>query len=338
MKNLKDLKHTMNYKKILKNINIIQELEKRNIIGKISSNNLMCCCPFHREENPSCGIVIDGEKKGVYNCKACGESGNFFSLISHLDNISKNEARKLYENKLQSIPHIPQLKKKMLLKMKEKGKEEVKGKYLKKDILNRFKKPYGKYLKYLIEKRKLNKEIIEKFNILCDDDPDSIWYDRIAIPIFNENNKLLGITFRAIFECINDEKVRKIKGSEIHNTLFGIEKIKDKSVIIGVEGEIDMIYLQQYSIPAVQTGKFLSKSMIYILLGYESKFIYCVDGDVPYKNPDPLKEKDSVSYQLKKLRNYMEVDYIKLPGKKDPNDLSEKEVNKIFKRYIRSDL
>ena len=160
------------------------------------------------------------------------------------------------------------------------------------------------------------------------------WKDRIVIPIVDENNKLLGCTARYIYDCDKSFKVRKIKGSDISKTLYGLRWIKKGSPLIGVEGEIDVMTLQQYDIPAIKTGKFLSKEMIKTILNFTDEFIYCPDGDVPWINKNIKQEKDSVSWQLKRLKKYMNVKYIELPDRKDPNDLSEKQIKEIFGKYI----
>lgn len=45
----------------------------------------MMCCPFHSEKTPSFSIARDG---GRYHCFGCNESGDIFTFISKLNNIS----------------------------------------------------------------------------------------------------------------------------------------------------------------------------------------------------------------------------------------------------------
>jgi len=110
--------------------------------------------------------------------------------------------------------------------------------------------------------------------------------------------------------------------------------IKKGSPLIGVEGEMDCIYLQMHNVPAIRTGKFLSKEMIRIITGYTDNFVYSMDGDVPFVNSNPKKTKDSIKSQKKYLSKFMNVGLIELPGEKDPNDLSSKEVEKYYGKYI----
>ena len=45
----------------------------------------MMCCPFHSEKTPSFSVLKDGAR---YHCFGCNESGDIFTFISKLNNIS----------------------------------------------------------------------------------------------------------------------------------------------------------------------------------------------------------------------------------------------------------
>lgn len=64
---------------------------------KVSGNDLMMCCPFHKENNPSFGINIE---TGLYNCFACGAKG-------HISKIAKNLREHILGEK---IDHIEKFK------------------------------------------------------------------------------------------------------------------------------------------------------------------------------------------------------------------------------------
>lgn len=316
----------MRYSDILKTINIQEELEKRNITGKVSGDNLMVCCVFHNEENPSMGINIDS---GLYQCLSCGEVGNFFTLISFLDKIKYKQAEKLYEDKIEKIIKVPELKKKMLEKLSNKEQTKIgKPKAMKRDFLKDFVKPQGQYLQYLLN-RKITKQSIEKFGILCCNDIEHYWEGRIIIPIEDEAGKLIGVTARYAGECDKIDKVRKVKGSDVGKVLFGLKHIMNKKELIIVEGEIDTIFLQQFNIPAVMTGKHPSDWQLNKLINTCEKVIICLDGDVSKNEIEGLK---------KRINGYLKTEIIYLPEDKDPNDLTEKEVKEIFKDYIRRKL
>lgn len=333
------ISRTYNYKKVINQIDIKDELEKRGIAGQISGNNIQINCPIHKEKNPSMGIYISDKKKGLCNCFGCGWRGNFFSLIAALDNISYDQAIKLYfKNDINSkeLLELKMFLEEMLKKKNKKIEESIK--YYNINFLDKFPKPSGLFLDYLIYERKLTEEIIEKFNIRCCDGKGEgyaqAWRDRVIIPIFDNNNKFAGVTARAIYDVDKKYRIRKIKDSDISKVLFGLKNIKKGSPVIGVEGEFDMIYLQQNYIPAVRTGKFLSKEMIKKIMNFTDNFILGLDGDVPWINSDPKREKDCISYQKKRLEKYFGVNIIQLPEDKDPNKLSKLELKKYYGKYI----
>jgi len=49
---------------------------------KSSGDNFMFCCPFHVENNPSCGILK--EYPYTFNCFGCGHSGTLPQLVAHV--------------------------------------------------------------------------------------------------------------------------------------------------------------------------------------------------------------------------------------------------------------
>jgi DNA primase len=336
-----EIKRNYDYTKLVKEIDIIQELEKREILGKESGDNFMCLCPLHGESNPSFGIRFKGDKKGLWNCLGCGETGNWFSLISKLDNIRFSEAVGKYNNQNFDLKFLNRLEKFFIdgLMKEKKKKSETKIKVYKKKFMDKFINPSGKFLKYLKNERKLTEKTINKFNIKCCNGLGTgygmKWVDRIVIPIEDEKGRLIGATARYIEGCDKSFKVRKITHSDISKVLFGLRHIKDKKVLVLEEGELDVVRSIQEGVPAVITGKHPSIYQIQEILKYTNNVVYVPDGDVPWENKK--SPKDCVSYQLKRLKKYFNVDYIKLPNNEDPNSLPDKEFKKIFKDYINKD-
>lgn len=323
-----------NYLELLEDINIEEELEKRGINGKIVNENFMFCCPYHGENHPSFGInIVDGEKKGLFNCFSCGEKGNFFHLISFLDDISFEDAIRLFKKGDIDVSVILNLKKYFFNSLSEKSKVN-KIKVLDEDILKKFKFPYGKFLKYL-KSRKINENSLKKWNILCcDEDFEKLkWKDRIIIPIRDEKNRLISLTARSIIDNIEKSyKVRKVKSSDVKKVLFGLQYIPKYSSIVLVEGEFDCIYLQQFKIPAVCiSGNDVSNEQIVKLMKWTSDIIISLDGDIPLKRNDGLP---SIKKLKDKLIKYFNINYVILPKDKDPNDLSKKEIEKYYRDKI----
>jgi len=53
--------------------------------------NFMGRCPFHEERTPSFSV---SQEKGVYHCFGCGKSGNVFTFLMEMQNISFFDAAK----------------------------------------------------------------------------------------------------------------------------------------------------------------------------------------------------------------------------------------------------
>lgn len=316
------------YLTIIKDIDIISELEKRDIVGKISGSNLMVCCPIYSEQNPSMGIRLDGNKKGIFNCYSCGQKGDFIKLISFIDDVSYEEAMNNYRKDFFDLRKINEIKYTFRKFLDNDNEEKNKIKVINRDFLKHFKKPYGKFMNYLVKERKLNKEIIDKFGLLCcDKDVEGVgWKDRVIIPIEDEKSRLIGVTARYIHDCDKSFKVRKIKDSDISKVLFGLKYIEKKSPLVCVEGEFDTIYFHQFNIPAVQSGINPSKYQVNKIVNFTNHVYIALDGDVKYID----NERQSIKNFRKKVNGFIAADIVMLPDKKDPNDLNKQEVHGLL--------
>jgi 5S rRNA maturation endonuclease (ribonuclease M5) len=67
-------------------------------------NNLMACCPFHPETNPSWGIHVDPPH--VFGCFTCGEKGTLYRLLVHFG-VSKAKAKQLADVEEDSQLKLP---------------------------------------------------------------------------------------------------------------------------------------------------------------------------------------------------------------------------------------
>jgi DNA primase len=321
--------NSFEYTNLLKNIDIEDELNKRGIEYKKSGKNLIFCCMFHHEKNPSAGVVFqdywkNGKYiKGNFGCMGCSEKKDWFNFIAYLDNISRDEAISLYDGTEQQS--LDKIKKTLEIKFKPKKKLDD-LKVLDFSYLDQFTKPYGEYLEYLYF-RGLNDESIKNWKILCSD--EGYYKKRIIIPIIFQN-ELISVTARSIDKNISKyEKVRKTKNSDVSRIVFGLDdEIKDKCVI--VEGEIDMIILRQRGIPAVQSTKNPSDEQISIICSKVEEVYVCLDGDVYIKERD-MKH---IMELKNKFKEFVKTIEIKLPKDKDPASLSFEETKKIFSKFF----
>ncbi len=95
--------------------NVIEEIRQRtdlvDVVGEYLSlerrgKNMVGLCPFHSEKTPS--FTVSPEKQ-LFHCFGCGASGNVFSFIMQMDNLSFPEAARFLAGK--AGVRIPEQKK-----------------------------------------------------------------------------------------------------------------------------------------------------------------------------------------------------------------------------------
>jgi len=327
----------MNYKELIEDIDIIEELENRGLNGNVSGNNLMLKCVYHEDSHPSFGIKLKTtfehgkiKPKGVFHCFGCGSKGNFFHLIAHLEGKTLSEIIKEYKKEEVDVKKLLEMKEFFTNVLQE--EKEIKNtiRVLSKDLLLKFKKPFGKYLNYLY-KRKINNSSIKKWNILCCS--RGKWTGRIVFPIEDTKKRLISLEARKIDEANKLYKTRKLKDTDRKKVLYGLQFIKKGTKVVLVEGPFDAIYLQQFGIPAVAIGTAsISHWQIMKLVKFTDRVALSLDGSVPYMTDD---NKLSIKREKTKLLRYFEVDVVRLPINKDPNDLSTYEVKKFYSKFKR---
>lgn len=151
-----------------------------------SGNNLMICCPFHNERNPSMGIILDQEGNGIYQCWGCGQKGNIEKLIKHYDGYTQDT---LNVKKLMSIGSPISA-----LEYKNRGSNVFKQNFevYADSIMNQY-----KYKTSFWKSRGINDESVKKF--LLGFDP--VTYFAGVTPVRHyENLQILGVNFRIWYE------------------------------------------------------------------------------------------------------------------------------------------
>ena len=74
----------MNSEEIKQSYSMRQILDR---YGLVPNRAGFICCPFHKEKTPSMKIYKDS-----FHCFGCGESGDVFSFVEKMDNLSFKEA------------------------------------------------------------------------------------------------------------------------------------------------------------------------------------------------------------------------------------------------------
>lgn len=297
--------------------------EKIDIVSLISEylplkkagRNFKTNCPFHNENTPS--FVISPERQ-IWHCFGCGKGGDAFTFLMEYENMEFPEA-------------LRALAKKAGITIKETAfrKEEYSEKEKIFTINNQALKFYhyiltehkiGKAaLTYLLEKRKINKGIIDTFELGFAPGNGSALSDylikkkgyknkdllmagisferegrlldffrgRIVFPLFDHRGNVTGFSARALSDN-NQPKYLNTKETAVYHKgsmFFGLngakEEIKQKQDAIIVEGEFDMISLFMNGIKNVVAikGTALTENQVNLLARFTPKVTLCLDQD-----------------------------------------------------------
>ena len=282
---------------------------------KKAGRNFKAICPFHNEKTPS--LVISPERQ-IWHCFGCGKGGDCFTFLMEYENMEFPEALRI-------------LAKKSGVTLKE--TEFRRGQYSEKENIFSLnnqalkfyhyiltKHPVGKTaLSYLIDKRKLNKGIIDTFelgfapatgnalsnyllkkkNYKSSDllqaglsfERNGRLYDffrgRIIFPLFDHRGNVTGFSARALNEKDQPKYINTRETAVYHkgSMFFGLntakDEIKQKQDSIIVEGEFDAIslYMQGIKNAVAIKGTALTENQVALLSRFTPKVSLCLDQD-----------------------------------------------------------
>ncbi|MDW7738882.1 MAG: DNA primase [Bacillota bacterium] len=264
-------------------VNLTGEYLKLERRGK----NMVGLCPFHNEKTPS--FTVSPEKQ-LFHCFGCGASGNVFSLVMQLENLSFPEAARFLADR--AGVKIPEYRK------EKAGEEDLKENIYKlNQLAARFfaycltkTKSGSKALGYL-QKRGINAQSAETFKLgyapadwtgffnfahkkgipadlmvkagLVSPGKDKGYYDRfrdrLIFPIFNISGKVAGFGGRSLNENENSgpkylnspETPVFNKGSMLYGLNLSREAIRREKKAVVMEGYTDVITAYQEGIENV---------------------------------------------------------------------------------------
>lgn len=279
------------------------------------ADNIVVTCPHHasgREATSACNIYIGEDGRlpyGFFNCFVCGERGSFVRFVAECFDASEAYAKswliKTFEGELveQAVFCDEPI---------QIGKSKTATITLNESVLNE----YQTWTPYLAQ-RKLSREICELFKVRYDPK-----YRQVIFPTYDLKGNLVMMPKRSI-----DTKTFYIdKGQDKPvYCLDYIMKNQFKTALI-TEGPFDCLTGWEYGYPTCATfGKIsdyqvdqLNKSCLNILYA-------CFDNDAAGKSFTEILKK--------KLDKRILIIEVQLPaGKKDLNDLTKEELDKIIKK------
>lgn len=272
--------------------------------------NYFGICPFHDDHNPSMSV---SPEKGVYKCFVCGNAGNVFNFVMEYEKVSFYEAVKIVADKIGVSIDISTSKKENTKKSPLYDIYNIAYKFYQ----NNLNTVYGKDAKKYLLNRKIDEDVIKKFNIglslsdseLCnalkakgfkDDDIVSsgvavqngnniydIYKNRIMFPLYDLEGNVVGFSGR-IYNQKSESKYINTKETEIfkkgellYNYHIAKKEARKEKNIIVVEGFMDVIRLSTIGIVNVVAtmGTAVTKYQLNLIQKLAPNITLMFDGD-----------------------------------------------------------
>lgn len=291
---------------------ILDLLEQKNIEVKIADDEVRCCCPFHKEDNPSFSINLE---TGKYICfsGSCNEKGDIFSFVSKLTNRKYEDVKNNLN--IENLKYI-NIVNSTLQSLNEQNKEinKDKSKIFSKNNYFRFVE-----LSDLVDEQKIltlinvDKKISDIVKLkICLSNP---YRNRLVVPIADNVYE-----FRDLFKT-SDKKCLYESGIKISNYLFRVIVDNNCKNIFLAEGTKDAMSIASFGFNSCCTfGINISQEQIthLIKLNVDKVFIIRDNDEAGYKS----------SFETyKKIKNFIDCKIIKYPKNfkyKDPNEILDK--------------
>lgn len=314
----------------------------RGIQYRQSGHRIMIQCPFHDDSTPSLSIH---SSTGAFYCFGCHEAGPFFSLLAEYDGVPPSVAKLSWGSEDDGLQFSASYIEKELLH------EDVEFKFLSwKSFHQRFPSfEKSTMAQDFLRQRRILPETAEKFDLRVG--VEGRYNGRLIIPV-THRGKLATFLGRPLF---SDMKPKYLFPRPALFTLFGLDNLLEKGllktsvldksdpspekVLYLVEGPFDAMYLQQFNVPAVAImgTSNLSSGQLSLIVEHADQVRVLYDNDEAGKKAmfGFLKangEKKLGAVDV--LRQFTNVHPQSLPyGRKDPDQLTEKEISDEFYRY-----
>ena len=297
---------------------ILNQAQKELKNGKLrhidnrNKTNLLISCPVHSdgmESNPSCRIFTPTDnatlEAGYAHCFSCGFHGTLAETITALfDEIDPRFGEdwlieRFCDTFVEYEVHLPEI---VLDKPLQK-------RFLNEEIL----KKYDYYHPYMW-KRKLSKEVVDRFRIGYDMERKAITF-----PVYDEKHRLVMVTARSV------ENKRFYIPSDTEKPVYLLYDIIERGVttVMICESQINTLYARSLGYDAVGLFGTGSKQQLKTLKRSGIRnYILAFDGDAAgRKGAARFKAAMGGSVFIKEL---------KLPDGKDLNDLDPEDIQKLM--------
>lgn len=301
---------------------------------KVSWNNLMLCCPFHNENNPSFGLVKETHYDWKsfhckWGCFTCHEKGNSLeSLLAKLEDIKYFQARRQIEEMLWIEEWELYLEPLNIEENKRKSKKE--NEFF---TLDEYMEEFETFIPHqYILKRGFNKNSWNKFNFWFSEKRKRIW-----IPLEDEKWNIVSIIWRSIDKEIQPKYlyINKKEQVEKSNYLFKFNHFDEKEdFCIIVEWPLNAIMIDQFWFPnafAIMGSKISNVQMDLIMQKY-NKIIVWFDNDEAWKD----WTKDFLN-RANKYKDILFREIYIMSSDKDAAEMTKEEFEETFKNKKKFD-
>ena len=305
---------------------ILKTLKSELTNGKLAKienkgSSFRVTCPSHKggtESHPSCNICATNDDKvdfGTFHCFTCGESGPLYHFVAECfdkdDEFGKEWLLERFGNTLVYERVNPLLSDLDLDLSRPSPNKKVDSN--KNELLINSMQSWHPYM----AKRKLSREICEKFKVKYDANSNCI-----AFPVYDDKGKLYMLTRRSV------EGKQFYIDKDMDKPIYLLYHILNNNIKYAVvcESQINALTLQSLGISAIATfGCNVTKKQFDLLnRSCIRHYIIAFDGD------------DAGHRGVKKFMNNIRkdvfVDVLKLPQGKDINDLTKEEIVELFEK------
>lgn len=329
-------------------------VEKADIVNIISQyvklekkgNNYIGLCPFHDDKNPSMSV---SPQKKVFKCFSCGVGGDVITFVSRIKNISINDAMKevgatvgitvtLSQKDIEfqkNSKYYTILKEAsqlftFYLHNTDEGKEGLTYLYNRKlndEIINRFNigltSDNEMLYKTLVNKNVLPLDMIEVGLVRGDSQYHDVFKNRIMFPLKDLDGNIVGFSGRKYkpddpsdSKYVNTrETIVFKKGDILYNYSDAIQEIKTRNFVYLYEGFMDVIASVRANVvnAVASMGTSLTQNQIAALKRLTNNVIVCYDSD----GPGTIATIKAIELLLS---NNMNVSVVRIPNGKDPDE------------------
>jgi DNA primase len=349
---------------LLSKIDLVDLINSQVPLRKKSGSNYFARCPFHNEKSASFSV---SQPKQFYYCFGCGAHGNAIDFLMHQDHLSFPEAidalarqcgldvpndghaykkDEAHINLYDFMAHVAQIYYEQMCRS-ERAIQYLKNRGISGQIAKQFLLGYApSSWNYLFDTIGIDekKKLLDTGLIVKKNDGDSYYdrfRDRILFPIMDYRGRFVGLGGRILDKgepkyLNSPETILFQKGHELYGLYQALKINKHLDRIMIVEGYMDVIALFQHGITyAVATlGTATTPHHLQRLFRYTRELLFCFDGDEAGRRA--AWRALEVSFPL--MQDDMQIRFLFLPDKEDPDSLIRKEGKQAFEERIKTAL